>query len=183
MALFPKKVIIKDIEEKDGSTNAVSRQLVLPLPRTHAEAADWGSRCKKGARVYAMYPETTSLYSGTVVDNTTYCCGEDDIIVVEFDEDEHDATGSIRQYHIPARFVTLIPREFPASHQSNQTKKRGPGAAASGQAPSKKRNTAKSHKRNESTDSALDGMLDEMYNDPSTRGKNNNMDLMLDFGL
>jgi hypothetical protein len=35
-----------------------------------------------------MYPNTTSLYSATVVDNTTYCRGDDDIIVVEFDGDE-----------------------------------------------------------------------------------------------
>ena len=43
---------------------------------------------KKGLRIYAMYPHTTSLYVATVVDNTTYCRGDDDIIVVEFDEDE-----------------------------------------------------------------------------------------------
>lgn len=45
-------------------------------------------RLKKGLRIYAMYPHTTSLYVATVVDNTTYCRGDDDIIVVEFDEDE-----------------------------------------------------------------------------------------------
>ena len=46
------------------------------------------SRYKKGTRVYAMYPKTTSLYCATAVDNTTYCRGEDDIAVVEFDGDE-----------------------------------------------------------------------------------------------
>ena len=35
-----------------------------------------------------MYPSTTSLYPATVVDNTTYCREQDDIIVVEFDGDE-----------------------------------------------------------------------------------------------
>jgi hypothetical protein len=45
-------------------------------------------RLKKGLRIYAMYPHTTSLYVATVVDNTTFCRGDDDIIVVEFDEDE-----------------------------------------------------------------------------------------------
>lgn len=45
-------------------------------------------RLKKGLRIYAMYPHTTSLYVATVVDNMTYCRGDDDIIVVEFDEDE-----------------------------------------------------------------------------------------------
>lgn len=62
-----------------------------------------------------MYPNTTSLYPATVTDNTTYCRGDDDIIVVEFDGEEPDAMGTIPKYHIPARFVTLIPREFPSS--------------------------------------------------------------------
>lgn len=35
-----------------------------------------------------MYPQTTSLYSATVVDCTTYCREDDDIIVVEFDGEE-----------------------------------------------------------------------------------------------
>lgn len=30
-----------------------------------------------------------------------------------------DATGQVPQYHIPARFVTLIPREFPASQENS----------------------------------------------------------------
>ena len=102
------------------STNAVERQLVLPLPRSYEEAAEWGARYKKGSRVYAMYPQTTSLYPGTVVDNSTYCRGFDDIIVVEFDEEELDATGSVKQYHIPARFVTLVPREFHASQKPGE---------------------------------------------------------------
>ena len=35
-----------------------------------------------------MYPKTTSLYPATVTDSTTYCRGDDDIIVVEFDGEE-----------------------------------------------------------------------------------------------
>ena len=35
-----------------------------------------------------MYPQTTSLYSATVIDSTTYCRDEDDVIVVEFDGEE-----------------------------------------------------------------------------------------------
>ena len=57
--------------------------------------------------MYAVYPETTSLYAATVVDNTTYCKGDDDIVVVEFDGDEED--GIMPQRHIPARYVALIP--------------------------------------------------------------------------
>ena len=62
-----------------------------------------------------MYPNTTSLYPATIIDSSTYCRGDDDIIVVEFDGEEPDETGSIPKYHIPARFVTLIPKEFPSS--------------------------------------------------------------------
>lgn len=62
-----------------------------------------------------MYPNTTSLYPATVIDSSTYCRGDDDIIVVEFDGEEPDETGTIPKYHIPARFVTLIPKEFPSS--------------------------------------------------------------------
>ena len=58
------------------------------------------------------------------MDNTTYCRDDDDIIVVEFDGDEADETGSIPRCHIPARFVTLIPREFPGAQAPN--KKRRP---------------------------------------------------------
>jgi len=35
-----------------------------------------------------MYPHTTSLYSATVIDSTTYCRKDDDIVVVEFDGEE-----------------------------------------------------------------------------------------------
>ena len=113
-ALFREKVLLQDVEDRDSGPNAVSRNLVLPLPRSYSEAAEWGQHYRKGSRVYAMYPETTSLYTGTVFDNTTYCQGDDDIIVVEFDGDEPDHTGSPPKCHIPARFVTLIPREFPS---------------------------------------------------------------------
>lgn len=113
--LFREKVKVQDVEDKDHGPQQVMRSLVLPLPRSFSEAAEWCAKYKKGSRVYAMYPHTTSLYSATVVDCTTYCRGDDDIVVVEFDGDEPDATGSIPACHIPARFVTLIPRDFPAS--------------------------------------------------------------------
>lgn len=112
-----RKVLLKDVEERDEDVGSVevARHLVLPLPRTYGEAADWASRLKKGSRVYAMYPHTTSLYAATVIDNTTYCRGDDDIVVVEFDGEDPDATtGQVPACHIPARFVTLIPKEFAA---------------------------------------------------------------------
>jgi hypothetical protein len=61
-----------------------------------------------------MYTDTTSFYAGTAVDNTTWCRGDDDIVVVEFDGDE-DESGIIPQRHIPARFCTLIGWEDPLS--------------------------------------------------------------------
>lgn len=51
-AIFRDKVQVKDVEEKDGSNSfQVARNLVLPLPRTYSEAAEWGQRIKKGMRV------------------------------------------------------------------------------------------------------------------------------------
>lgn len=147
--MFRDKVVVKDHEEKDSDrNNLVNRSLVLPLARSHDEAADWGSRLKKGSRVYCMYPMTTSLYAATVMDNSTYCRGDDDIIVVEFDGDEADATGKMPHYHIPARFVTLIPREFPAAQ--TQKKKRSPPVALPPKSSHKKAN------------SDLSGFLDEV---------------------
>ena len=169
-ALFRDKVIIKDVEDSNStSTIAVVRSNVLPLPRTFAEAADWGSRCRKASRVYAMYPMTTSLYSGTVIDNTTYCRGDDDIIVVEFDGDEADAkTNKMPQYHIPARFVTMIPRE-PTQIVTQSHKKRksaaAPAAAAvlpNSKAAKRSATSSGKHKRGASSDSALNNMLDEI---------------------
>jgi SGF29 tudor-like domain len=132
-ALFREKVQIKDVEG-DGHTFQVTRNLVLPLPRTYSEAADWGSRIKKGMRCYSMYPQTTSLYPATVYDSTTFCRGQDDVIVVEFDGEDPDETGVIPKYHIPARFVTLIPREFPSAQPpsaSNKKRKSTGGATSS----------------------------------------------------
>mmetsp|Transcript_25593 Transcript_25593/g.37810 ORF Transcript_25593/g.37810 Transcript_25593/m.37810 type:complete len:600 (+) Transcript_25593:51-1850(+) len=171
-------VLIQDVEDKASEHIAVSRNLILPLPRTFTEAAEWGGRCRKGFRVYAMYPMTTSLYSGTVIDNTTYCREDDDIIVVEFDGDEPNAvTGKMPQYHIPARFVTLIPKEFPAAQNPNKKRKASTTASSlasqltnpkpnkranNQQTPSKTNSSQQRHKRDESSDSALNDMLDEI---------------------
>lgn len=43
-ALFRDKVVVKDAEDKNAEPIAVARQLILPLPRTYAEAAEWGAR-------------------------------------------------------------------------------------------------------------------------------------------
>jgi hypothetical protein len=134
--LFKDKVVIKDVEDKsDGGVAIVARHLALPLPRSFSEAAEWCHRYKKGSRVYAMYPHTTSLYTATVVDSTTYCREDDDIVVVEFDGDEPDATGAIPKCHIPARFVTMIPSEFPGV-KVDTSKSKSKKAGATSKAPS-----------------------------------------------
>jgi hypothetical protein len=123
--LFRDKVAIQDVEDKSKSAESqVVRGLILPLPRSFSEAAEWCQRYRKGTRVYAMYPHTTSLYTATVLDYTTYCRDDDDIVVVEFDGDEPDHTGAIPKCHVPARFVTVIPREFPGA-QTTSKKHRG----------------------------------------------------------
>lgn len=110
------KVLLEDVEDQQaqGSGTQVIRSLVLPLPRSPAEANEWASRLlKKGSRVYAMYPQTTSLYAATVIDSLTYCRGDDDIIVVQFDgEDADPMTGQLPTYHVsanPAARVHQIP--------------------------------------------------------------------------
>jgi hypothetical protein len=44
-AVFREKVVVRDVEEKDdGGSTLVPRNLILPLPRTYSEAAEWGQR-------------------------------------------------------------------------------------------------------------------------------------------
>lgn len=123
--LFKDKVHIRDVEDKHSNESdsnfKVARSLVLPLPRSFSEAAEWAQRFKKGSRVYALYPDTTALYTATVLDSTTYARDDDDIIVVRFDGDEPDSSGSIPSCHIPARFVTLIPRGLLAGATSSSS--------------------------------------------------------------
>jgi SGF29 tudor-like domain len=158
-----KKVLIQDVDEHGGgaaaaaATVSVERKLVLPLPRSVSEGAEWTQKVlRKGSRVYAMYPQTTSLYTATVIDSTTYCRGDDDIVVVEFDGDEPDASGKMPSCHIPARFVTLIPREFPGAQPPS-------AAAASAAAGSGKSNKRRHSFLGDVTQGdPLNGLLDEM---------------------
>ena len=103
-ALFQKeRVLLEDVEDQQTQSGTqVIRSLVLPLPRSSPEANEWANRLiKKGSRVYAMYPQTTSLYAATVTDSTTYCRGDDDIIVVQFDGEDADVvTGQFPSYHV-----------------------------------------------------------------------------------
>lgn len=146
-AYYSSPVAVQAVDTYHSSDNpkvtTIPRKCVLPLPRTHSEGNEWLFRCRKGFRVYAMYPGSSKFFAGTVVDSTNYCLGEDNICVVEFDGDKGgetltmysilllnfnrynhltlisgiENTDKVAQRHIPARFVSLIPREFPGSKQ------------------------------------------------------------------
>jgi len=89
--MFAAAVALQDVEEFNpndlSKVKMIDRKYVLPLPKTHVEGNEWLYRCRKGFRVYAMYPSTTSLYPATVVDSTSFCQGDDNVCVVEFDGD------------------------------------------------------------------------------------------------
>jgi len=165
-ALFNEKVFIQMNDEYNGdlsNARAVKRQHILPLARSHMEGNDWGKRLRKGSRVYAIYPKTITFYCATVIDCTTYCRNQDDVIVVEFDGDEDD-NGKVPQRHIPARFVTLVPREF----ETNKRRRKSSSDAA-------RRRSSKLVAASSSTAPPLvhqADMLAEMLYDPPT-GFNN----------
>ena len=124
-ALFKEKVFVREAQDYNGTLGAtrdVNREHILPLPLSWEEAREWGSRMTKGSRVFAMYPGTTSFRHASVVDYSTFCRGNDDIIVVEFDGDGED-TDNVPQRHIPARFMTLIPPELKGSKRRPRKRK------------------------------------------------------------
>ena len=167
-ALFREKVYIQDNEDEfSGNADdarAISRQHVLPLPRSFGEASDWCTRIRKGSRVFAMYPNTTALYCATVIDSTTYCRNQDDIIVVQFDGDEDD-DGEVPQRHIPARFVTLIPRELPASKNRYKRKSTAAGSDAGAKRRASSSNTIKESSKKDREQNSVDDMLRGMMGD------------------
>jgi hypothetical protein len=155
--LFTEKVLIQEDDlynEYNGdlsSARAVKRQHIIPLAKSTPEGNEWGKRLRKGSRVYAKYPQTTTLYSATVIDCTTYCRNEDDVIIVEFDGDED---GNTPQRHILARFVTLVPREFETN------------------APRKKRKSSSDTSRRIVTTSAVVHPAPIIHHDPSSVSNN-----------
>lgn len=177
-ALFKEKVFIQDNEDFTGdvdSARAVSRQHILPLPRSFGEATEWATRIRKGTRLYAMYPSTTALYACTAIDSTSWCRNQDDIVVVEFDGDEDD-DGTVPQRHIPARFLTLIPREMKSSQNKKKRRKSTNASStmpmlpsASSLPSSKPAPLAQAKQKNNSVDEMLFGMLGD-----STLDRNDN---------
>jgi hypothetical protein len=110
-------------------------------------------------------------------------------------------TGQTPTYHIPARFVTLIPRSFPAAQantapKTNAKRKSAPGSLPSidggGGGPPGFGPGSEGNKRGRqmslssimptSSDDALNDMLSEMEDFPTTSGPLDNFDqLDLDF--
>lgn len=177
-------VYLQDNDEFDEfngdieSARAIGRQHVLPLPRSFGEASDWGTRVRKGSRVYAMYPNTTALYCGSVIDSNTFCRNQDDIIVVQFDGDEDD-DGVVPPRHIPARFVTLIPREFPASARAKKRKSAttSDGARKRGSVSKNLPPIASAPANASAKESSVDEMLRGMFGDSGSSTLKN-----IDFG-
>ena len=121
------RVTVTDADpDSSGAPIVLDRFDVLPLPRTHGEATVWGRRAKKQSRVWGMYTDTTSFYAGTSLDNTTYCRGLDDVVVVQFDGDE-DESGVIPGRHVPARFCTLMGSEDPLGRVGKKKRERTGG--------------------------------------------------------
>jgi len=199
------RVVLQDIESfnagvKDlNKMKMVARKSILPLPRNHVESNLWLYRCRKGFRVYAMYPSTTRLYPATVIDSTSFCINEDNICVVEFDGDAgktmlltrleppqytrnhltklkcflfpDEKTGKLHQKHIPGRFVTLIPKEYPVSKASrrksgtNANSVRGKDGENKSQIRQNKPGTTKDRPKLEKQASSLDTLLMEGLGD------------------
>eukprot|EP00573_Skeletonema_grethae_P007137 CAMPEP_0201696086 /NCGR_PEP_ID=MMETSP0578-20130828/7854_1 /ASSEMBLY_ACC=CAM_ASM_000663 /TAXON_ID=267565 /ORGANISM="Skeletonema grethea, Strain CCMP 1804" /LENGTH=342 /DNA_ID=CAMNT_0048182027 /DNA_START=1 /DNA_END=1029 /DNA_ORIENTATION=- len=169
-ALFKVNVFIQVNDEYNGdlsSATAVKRQHILPLARSHTEGNDWGKRLRKGSRVYAIYPKTTTFYCATVIDCTTYCRNQDDVIVVEFDDDEDDS-GIVPQRHIPARFVTLVPREF----ETNKRRRRSSTLETSRRRSSKLLTASSSSASAPPIVHQADNMLADMLYDPPSASTN-----------
>ena len=91
--VYDAEVLVQDIASfnagiKDRTKiSTVKRKHILPIPRNYLESNQWLYRCRKGYRVYAMFPSTTVLRPATVLDNTNYCINDDNVCVVEFDGD------------------------------------------------------------------------------------------------
>lgn len=87
--MFSSPVAVQDVAEFNPAdlVKMIERRYVLPLPKSSMEGNTWLYRCRKGFRVYAMYPSNTAcrFYPATVVDSNTFCQGDDNICVVEFD--------------------------------------------------------------------------------------------------
>ena len=84
-AVFTERVYVQEPNEYSratGSARMVNREHILPLPRSIQEANAYGTKIRKGYRIYAMYPRTTNsgyfFLCATVVDAVTYCQKEDE---------------------------------------------------------------------------------------------------------
>ncbi len=69
---------------------------------------DSAGHLKKGDKVLAVFPETTSFYGATIMKNPKFTSGTNHWdIIVNFDDDE-DNSGKIPARQVPARFVLKL---------------------------------------------------------------------------
>lgn len=99
---------------------------------------------------------------------------------------EPDPTGVLPKYHIPARFVTLIPREFPAA-QTNSKKRKSVTAVQASLLPNAANTmgSSQSVKRDSFTAEGLmtDDGLGGMVNGMNFDDLNMSTDSLDDFGF
>lgn len=124
-------ILVADIEDMSSKFNLPFNKVKrLPIEETlHSAKTRLNTR---GRKVYAMYPDTTSFYKGTLTglptkDNTNginsngfFQIGQTEafgipsqatnpaICQVMFDDDSDAITGQTSKYHLPTRFVFLV---------------------------------------------------------------------------
>ena len=82
-----------------------------------------------------------SIFLPLLTSYQTPLCDYKSIVVVEFDGDEDD-NHNLPQRHIPARFITLIPQEFPAAKVKIKKKVASKKAGSGRASPANKRRAA-----------------------------------------
>mmetsp|Transcript_25778 Transcript_25778/g.33789 ORF Transcript_25778/g.33789 Transcript_25778/m.33789 type:complete len:256 (+) Transcript_25778:196-963(+) len=96
--------VIDDDDQEQGA-HFLKRHNLLVLPK---ESEARGDAYEVGARVLAMYPDTTVFYNGTIsgqpftLEGKQYC-------LVQFDGDEEKDTGLLPHRNVEAQFVALSP--------------------------------------------------------------------------
>ena len=111
------QVDVFDVDDAKQRTYHLERAHVVLLPRANANGKEClGKWYPKGARVFAMYPETTGFYPAIVVDNTLRRNGEP-YCSLHFDDDE-DIMGTLPAREVPVRFITMLPPELASGAQA-----------------------------------------------------------------
>lgn len=108
------KYKVKDVESDPPRYWSLTREQILTLPSIEeARSPKINKFFPRGAKVMAMFPETTAFYPAVVaaapaIQSPTGGGTEERCVTVHFDDDDPDeVTGLIHPKVIPVRFVTL----------------------------------------------------------------------------